>query len=427
MVIFVSKPLLLTLLLLAFVLTSVAQYDNYNFRNFPKEELMSLTTAYQRALDHYTAENWTESIKYLEVSLRLHRLLKDSRRYCVQHCNKATFEEPSLTVNQDLRVYWHIMMRATCLKKCTAHFPVLQLSPPSTEVMEDFSRRAPYKYLHFAHSRLNDLQRAVPCAYTYLQRNPKDQEMHQLMEQYKSRYDLSGFLNDHEERPYEVFFLKGVGLIGSGDYSSSVDSMEEALRLYLLEYELCQADCRGVGQLSSGSDPVMADVYVGVVKCELKCEENLMPNIGGYFVEKFVPTVYYYLQYAYYKLNDGQSAVPCASSHSLFEPEDQIMKQNLLYYKAYSQEWDLQPQHFTARTEALKHYNQTVTLKQMLAFAEEYSELDDEDFFGAEEAALLASESPDTEFEGMGDYEESIYAKWWQPKGKGDAGVSNII
>ena len=26
-----------------------------------------------------------------------------------------------------------------------------------------------------------------------------------------------------------------------------------------------------------------------------------MPNVGGHFVEKFVATIYHYLQYAYYK------------------------------------------------------------------------------------------------------------------------------
>lgn len=52
--------------------------------------------------------------------------------------------------------------------------------------------------------QLSDLQRAVPCAYTYLQKNPQDLEMHQLMEEYKSQYDLSGYLTDHEEQPYEV-------------------------------------------------------------------------------------------------------------------------------------------------------------------------------------------------------------------------------
>lgn len=41
-----------------------------------------LTTAWGLALDHYAAEEWTESIKYLELSLRLRRLLTDSIRYC---------------------------------------------------------------------------------------------------------------------------------------------------------------------------------------------------------------------------------------------------------------------------------------------------------------------------------------------------------
>ncbi|XP_044033573.1 endoplasmic reticulum protein SC65-like [Siniperca chuatsi] len=430
MVAFCAKgDALLTLLCLTFVFMTAAQYENYNFRNVSKEELMPLTTAYGLALGHYAAENWTESIKYLELSLRLHRLLKNSVRYCMLHCNSSNHAEPSFTGNRDLRVYWHVMMRATCQKKCRAHFPALQLTPPGREILEDFSRRSPYRYLHFAHSRLNDLQRAVPCAYTYLQKNPEDQEMHRLMEEYKSQYDLSGYLTDHEEQPYEASFLRGVKLISSGDHSSGVDHMEEALRLYLHEYDLCQADCEGVGQLSPDSDfyAVIADVYVDILQCKLKCEENMMPNVGGYFVEKFVATIYHYLQYAYYKLNEGRSAVPCACSYFLFEPDDQVMKQNLLYYKAYSEQWGLQPDHFTPRMEALKHFNQTVTQKQMLTFAERYIELDDEDFLGPEEAALLASESPDVEFEGMGDYEESIYANWRQPKGKGDAGESNIF
>lgn len=40
-----------------------------------------------------------------------------------------------------------------------------------------------------------------------------------------------------------------------------------------------------------------------------------------------------------------------------------------------------------------------------------------------EEAASPHSEHPDSEFEGLGDYEESFVADWWQePKTKGDVG-----
>ncbi|XP_060884838.1 endoplasmic reticulum protein SC65-like [Labrus mixtus] len=417
-----------TLLLLNFVCMTATQYENYTLRNFPKEELLPLTTAYGLALDHYAAEKWTESIRYLELSLRLHRLLEDSVRYCVLHCNSSKHEETSFTRNKDLNVYWHVLMKATCQKKCRAKFPALQLPPPGRDILQDFSRRSPYRYMHFAHAKLDDLQSAVPCAYTYLQRNPGDQEMHQLMEEYKSQYDLSGYLLDLEEQPYEASFLKGVKLVNSGDYSDSVGHMEDALRLYLREFELCQADCEGISQLSPDSDlyTVIAEVFDEVLQCQLKCEGNLKPNVGGFFVEKFVATIYHYLQYAYYKMNDGCSAVPCAYSYFLFEPEDQVMKQNLQYYEAYSEQWGLQPEHFLPRMEALKLYNHTATLKQMLTSAQKYSKMDDEDFFGPEEAALLTSESPDVEFEGMGDYEESIYADWKQPKGKGDAADSNV-
>ncbi|XP_041830223.1 endoplasmic reticulum protein SC65-like [Melanotaenia boesemani] len=423
----VNGDSLLTPLFVTFVVTS-AQYENYSFRNFPKEELMPLTAAYGMALGSYAAGNWTEAIQYLELSLRLHRLLKDSVRYCSLLCKSSKQDEPNFTAAPDLRVYWYVMMSASCQKKCRAHFPVLQLPPPSRKILEDFTRRSPYRYLHFAHSKLNNLQRAVPCAYTFLQRNPKDQEMRLLMEEYKNEYDLDGFLINHEEQPYEVSFVKGVKLASSGDYSSSVEHLEEALRLYLQEFDLCQVDCEGISQFSPDRDfyTVMAEVYVDILTCKLKCEENLAPNVGGYFVEKFLATIYHYLQYAYYKLNDGQRAVPCAYSYFLFEPEDQIMKQNLLYYEAYSQQWGLQSDHFTPRVEAFKHYNQTVTQKQMLTFAELYMNLDDEDFLGPEEAALLSSQSPDAEFEGLGDYEESIYANWRQPKGKGDVGEPEI-
>lgn len=53
-------------------------------------------------------------------------------------------------------------------------------------------------------SQLGDLQRAIPCAHTYLQKNPDDPDMLLVMKDYKNQYDLSGYLTDHEEQPYEV-------------------------------------------------------------------------------------------------------------------------------------------------------------------------------------------------------------------------------
>ncbi|CDQ66078.1 unnamed protein product [Oncorhynchus mykiss] len=362
---------------LCFIATVVvAQYDNYNFKHFPQEELMPIESAYAQGLDNYASENWSDCIKFIELSLRLHRLLKDSVTYCIRNCNAShvQLQEPVMASSTgDMQIFWRILMRASCLKKCRMHFPTLSLPYPRKEVMDDFDNRLPYRYMYFAY--------------------------------------------------VQVSFLKAVTLFNSEDFSSSISHMEQALSQYLQQYSLCQAMCHGAcdADLPQTKDlyPTLADAYVDALRCEVKCEENLMPNVGGYFVEKFIATMYHYLQFAYYKLNDARSAAPCASSYVLFDPEDKVMRQNMLYYQSYREQWGLDDHSFTPRVEALRYYNHTTLLKQMLAFAENY--LQSEDFLGPEEAAM--EDSSDVEFEGIGDYQESILARWSQPKAKGDVGV----
>lgn len=146
----------LSLLCWTFAIQTDAQYENYSFRSFPVEDLIPLTTAYGLALDHYAAEKWTESIKYLELSLRLRRLLKDSVRYCALHCDRSK-QKGNNAENQELRVYGHVVTTASCQKRCRQLFPALQLPPPRREILQDFSIRSPYRYLHHAHSKVRHL------------------------------------------------------------------------------------------------------------------------------------------------------------------------------------------------------------------------------------------------------------------------------
>lgn len=49
--------------------------------------------------------------------------------------------------------------------------------------------------------------------------------------------------------------------------------------------------------------------------------------------------------------------------------------------------------------------------------------VDFKDVVSPEETSSSPSEHPDSEFEGIGDYEESILSEWWQePKTKWDTG-----
>lgn len=153
-----------TFLCLSVALTAAAaQYETYSFHSFPAEELLPLAEAYGLALGHYAAQNWTESIRFLELSLRLHRLLRESARYCARHCDRDARHEPGPSFaawSPDLRAYWHVLMRASCAQRCRARFPALQLPPPGRLVLEEFRRRSPYRYLHFAHSRVSNSSRS---------------------------------------------------------------------------------------------------------------------------------------------------------------------------------------------------------------------------------------------------------------------------
>ncbi|XP_023149437.1 endoplasmic reticulum protein SC65 [Amphiprion ocellaris] len=416
------------LLLLAILLLSgpaEAQYEKYSFRSFPQKDIMPLDSAYSYALDQYAAQNWAESVKFLELSLRLHRLLRDSEAFCSRNCSSVSRDNDTVFPDITLRVVRHILLRAACLKKCKADFPVFNLKYPRRDLLETFEKRIPYRYIQYAYYQLNNVEKAIAAAHTFLKKNPNDPYLSKNMNYYKTVFDVEEYLIDHEEQPYESVFLKSVTLYNNGDFSSSARNMEQAITQYFELYSLCLAGCEGSYEILEYKDfyPTLADLYTNVLKCKVKCEDNLTPSVGGFFVEKFVATMYHYLQFSYYKLNDVKMAAPCAASYMLFDPKDQVMNQNVAYYRFYREQWGLKEVDFQPRPEALRYFNQTTKQKEMLEFALNYLQTEDEDVVSPEEAATSHSEHPDAEFEGMGDYEESFLAEWWQePKTKWDTG-----
>ncbi|XP_060112350.1 endoplasmic reticulum protein SC65 [Heteronotia binoei] len=383
------RLLLLAGLLLLLLRRAGAQYEKYSFRGFPAAELMPLQSAYAYALEQYEGEGWKESARYLEASLRLHRLLRDSEAHCHKECAGGGGRELWLgelgaqsallglgeLLDDGLRemdLFGRVLQRASCLRRCKRGLPAFQLRYPPADTLRDFQRRKPYLYLHYA--------------------------------------------------LYKTVFVRAVKLYNSGDFRSSIADMEHALAEYYKVYENCLAGCEGGYELRDFKDfyPAIADHFVEVLQCKVDCEADLTPNVGGYFVEKFVATMYHYLQFAYYKLNDIKNAVQSVASYMLFDPGDEVMQQNLVYYRFYRERWHLEEEDFNPRPEALRYHNQTSAQKKLLEFARQYLQSDDEAEVGDEEET--DSELPsDAEFEGLGDYEEGFLAQWWQePRSKGD-------
>ncbi|KAG8139394.1 hypothetical protein E2320_002159 [Naja naja] len=202
------------------------QYERYSFRSFPRDELMPLESAYRYGLDQYSNENWPETVSYLEMSLRLYRLLRDSEAFCHLNCSSVRMEEEKEADRFDgfpeLRYFGDMLLRTQCLKRCKQGLPAFRQSQPSREVLEEFQCRDPYK---------------------------------------------------------------AVRAYNGENWRTSISDIELALPDFYKAYDDCTA----------------AYHYTEVLKCKLRCEIDLTPVIGGYVVEKFVATMYHYLQFAYYK------------------------------------------------------------------------------------------------------------------------------
>ncbi|XP_072860371.2 endoplasmic reticulum protein SC65 isoform X2 [Pogona vitticeps] len=455
-----------------------AQYEKYSFRGFPEAELMPLQSAYSYALEQYEGENWKESSRYLEASLRLHRLLRDSEAHCHKECAQseekagggagggggpgaalgesaegarsawaleapgqpgaaalgesakpggAEVGEPAGGAPEEwlreMELFGLVLRRASCLRRCKRDLPVFQLSYPPVETLRDFQRRLPYQYLHYALFKANKIEKAVSAAHTFLQKNPKHEMTQKYLNYYKTMVDVEEYLVDLEAQPYETVFVRAVKLYNSGDFRSSIADMEHALSDYYKAYDNCLAGCEGSYELREFKDfyPAIADHFLDVLQCKVDCEAELTPNVGGYFVEKFVATMYHYLQFAYYKLNDIKNAVRSVASYMLFDPGDEVMQQNLAYYRFHRERWHLEENDFNPRPEALHYHNQTSTQRKLLEFARLYLQPDDEGEVGDGEEATEPKYPSDAEFEEIGDYEEGFLSQWWQePRTKGD-------
>ncbi|NXQ05199.1 CRTAP protein, partial [Vidua macroura] len=265
------------------------------------------------------------------------------------------------------------------LRRCKQGLPAFRQAQPGRELLEEFQRREPYKYLQFAYFKANNLPKAIAAAHTFLLKHPDDEMMQRNMAYYKSIPDAEEHIKDLETKPYENLFVRAVRAYNGDNWRTSISDMELALPDFFKAYDDCIAACEGSREITDFKDFYLsiADHYVEVLACKVQCESNLTPIIGGFVVEKFVATMYHYLQFAYYKLNDMKNAASCAASYLLFDEKDEVMKQNMVYYQYHKDKWGLKEEDFQPRS-VVRYHNITTLQLEMYEFAKEHLMDDDE-------------------------------------------------
>ncbi|XP_053875490.1 cartilage-associated protein isoform X3 [Malaclemys terrapin pileata] len=226
----------------------------------------------------------------------------------------------------------------------------------------------------------DNFPKAIAAAHTFLLKHPNDEMMQRNMAYYKSMPDAEEHIKDLETKPYETLFVRAVRAYNGDNWRTSISDMELALPDFFKAYDDCLAACEGSREIKDFKDFYLsiADHYIEVLECKLQCEINLTPVIGGFVVEKFVATMYHYLQFAYYKLNDMKNAAPCVASYMLFDQKDEVMKQNMVYYQYHKDKWGLTEEDFQPRPEAVRYSNITTLQTEMYEFAKQHIMDDDE-------------------------------------------------
>uniref|UniRef100_A0A8C6Z0M6 Endoplasmic reticulum protein SC65 n=1 Tax=Nothoprocta perdicaria TaxID=30464 RepID=A0A8C6Z0M6_NOTPE len=265
----------------------------------------------------------------------------------------------------ELRLLAGVLRRAQCLRRCKQGLPAFRQAQPTRELLDDFQRREPYKYLQFAYFKANNLPKAIAAAHTFLLKHPDDEMMQRNMAYYKTMPDAEEHIKDLETKPYEVCFLSISGLWEFLNYLSCSEIQGSHL-FTSSQALLCFSSCFSQNH------------YIEVLGCKVQCESNLTPIIGGFVVEKFVATMYHYLQFAYYKLNDMKNAASCAASYLLFDQKDEVMKQNMVYYQYHKDKWGLKEEDFQPRSDAVRYHNITTLQLEMYEFAKQNLMDDDE-------------------------------------------------
>lgn len=68
-------------------------------------------------------------------------------------------------------------------------------------------------------------------------------------------------------------------------------------------------------------------------------------------------------------MNDLKNAVPCAASYVLFDPADEVMKNNVAYYQFHRDQWGLTEEDFAPRSVSRANFSPfIVSLKNPFVF-----------------------------------------------------------
>jgi len=271
-------------------------------------------------------------VQDIEEAIKLYHFYNHALKECGELCEFDKDSDKSA-----------VLQKAICDEQCENKLfnGTLNTVSISNEVNEAFKNRIPYTYIQYAYFQMKKVRKAVEATYTYLQHDGDDAAMQDNLDYYKSREDFrEDMLVDLEVTPVMEAYQKGSAAYLQGNYQTAIELLEVSVREFYREEGLCRKRCdksydagKEYTEETKYQHDSINDHYRQVLECNLLCVSEVAAVSNKLVLTNFLPELYNYLQFAYYKVGDVEEALRCARSYLLLLPTDEIMKSNLAYYK----------------------------------------------------------------------------------------------
>ena len=298
---------------------------------------------YQNALTAYDSEDWVNAINYFEWSLLQREHLTNSTIFCLDECHSADAHcSVDLCQISAHRSSYLLVRRFHCMTNCKSRklrsIDYMKAkdynNPPDEKALHPFVSGLLYDYLQFCYFRAGDIESSTRALLTWLAYNPDNPRAESSL-----RYLLSKFMNGETvPGPRDSPSFLSLYNLGSRAYSDkrwaqSVDLWESSLAQLLTEIERCGAVC-GDSAVPLSSGMLLAQQYNSLqLTAQLLCHSDCYTNttrIGGH--DDVLFSLFLYLQYSYFKLQEVTQALIAAKTAELISPGSSEVARYLEFY-----------------------------------------------------------------------------------------------
>lgn len=328
-------------------------------------EAASIDLSYNKGVEAYSGERWTECIAQFEESLHLYNLYKTIIGNCRQTCNSQEYASKIKENIEDLKFYEKLFNTRDCLNTCQEKgFEHVNLnSDIDDSTLYNMQARKPYEYLHVCYFQMNALPKSASAVYTYLIANPDDQTMKNNLKYYIDQPEVDTTeITDLLSEDYTVMYKLGLKAYNHKNWRETIASMEEVLTDYMSWENNCRVECERQPEQEWSPEFIktLSNAVASLLHCRQHCQDSLKTLEYPSGVD-FLAEILNYLQISYYHLDRLNDAAKAVTSYLEMFPNDETMLENKKIYTTLTEK-----EAFVGRSDIEYYFKRDHYEKQLL-------------------------------------------------------------